>query len=172
MPPYSNRHPLWRADFTTMGDYPDHVILLSGVMDACCHWSGWCLPVCHRHLIFFTFILSTNLIMLKPKLAQWFCLCKDSANPCPANTSQDFWNYFGTQVPFKIIAIIPPYFRTKFQQPSAFIFRQAVKAKAKINVVFRNFAWNSLPHVTNTLASILHVKITERFGANKFNKIN
>jgi hypothetical protein len=36
-------------------------------------------------------------------------------------------------------------------------------------VVFRNFAWNSLPHVTNTPASILHVKITERFGANKFN---
>ena len=142
-------------DFTTMWDC--YSMLDFFLFWAMRHWIDNLVvsPVCYRHLFFFTFILSLKHYYANAKVTLIYFSFAKIGGPVPGK----YWS-------------LDPDFCTKFQQPSAFIFRQAIKAKAKINVVFRNFPWNSLPHVTNTPASILHVKITERFGANKFNKIN
>jgi hypothetical protein len=75
------------------------------------------------HYIFFTFLLSQKHYYANAKVTLIYFSFAKIGGPVPGK----YWS-------------MAPDFCTKFQQPSAFIFRQAIKAKAKKNMVFLNFA--------------------------------
>ena len=67
---------------------------------------------------------------------------------------------------------LAPDFHGKFQQPSAFSFPEG-KGQGQNKMWFSEILL-VIPCICALplASSVLHVKITERFGANKFNKIN